>query len=166
MNWKDYLSKFKQAYKDADVSDTYDELPDGEYTVRVERVELKESKSGRPMLEWEFIVHEGKFAGRHEWKYNMLDHVDNIQWLKKDLFRAGLDLEDITQLEESLPLLIDRLLKIEVKTKRANNGNQYRNVYIKKHLETYKPQTNGANPSNPFADDGKPLNITDDDLPF
>jgi len=101
VDWKKYLSKFQEAYKNTDVSDdTFDELPDGDYIVRVERVELKESKSGRPMLEWEFVVEEGNFAGRHEWKYNMLDHVDNIQWLKKDLFRAGLDLEDITQLEE------------------------------------------------------------------
>lgn len=163
MDWKKYLSKFQEAYKNTDVSDdTFDELPDGDYIVRVERVELKESKSGRPMLEWEFVVEEGNFAGRHEWKYNMLDHVDNIQWLKKDLFRAGLDLEDITQLEEHLPLLLDRRLKINIKTKRVNNGNQYRNVYINKQIE----KTGSEKGSFTGYSDTQPLNITDDDLPF
>lgn len=167
MDWKSYLSQFQQAYKDADVSDSYDELPDGEYTVKVERVELKESNSGRPMLEWEFVVHEGEFAGRHEWKYNLLDSVDRIQWLKKDLFRAGLDLEDITKLEESLPLLLDRLLKITIKTKMGNNGLKYRNVYINKQIET-EAESHATYKESVFRykDGQSPVNITEDDIPF
>jgi hypothetical protein len=160
MNWKSYLEQFKEAYKNADVSDTFDELPDGEYVVKVERVELKESNSGRPMLEWEFVVQEGEFAGRHEWKYNLLDNVDRIQWLKKDLFRAGLDLEDITQLEESLPQLLDRKLKITIKTKRVNNGNQYRNVYINKQIETAS-ESNAAYKNSQLS-----VTVADDDIPF
>lgn len=163
MDWKSYLSKFQEAYKKADVSDdNFDELPDGTYIVRVERVELKESKTGRPMLEWEFVVDEGDFAGRHEWKYNMLDEMDRIQWLKKDLFRAGLDLEDITKLEESLPQLLDQKLKITIKTKRVNNGNQYRNVYINKQIEA-DPQ---SDPFAPYRNNQPTVNITDDDIPF
>jgi len=169
MDWKAYLSKFQQAYKEAEVTDIdFDELPDGDYVARVERVELKQSKSGKPMLEWEFVISDGQFAGRREWKYNLIDNVERVQWLKRDLFKAGLDLEDITKLEESLPLLLDRILEIRIKTKRGNNGETYRNIYIKKHHETYKPKTNGltANLGDPFVDDGKPLEITDDDLPF
>jgi len=170
MDWKKYLSQFQQAYKEADAVDSeFDELPDGDYVARVERVELKQSKSGKPMMEWEFVVHDGQYTGRREWKYNLIDSVDRVQWLKKDLFKAGLNLEDITKLEESLPLLLDRILEIRIKTKKGNNGQTYRNIYIKKHLETYKPQqTNGVptNSADPFANDGKPLNITDDDLPF
>lgn len=160
MDWKNYLKQFQEAYKEADTEDTFDELPDGEYVVKVERVELKESNSGRPMLEWEFVVQEGEFAGRHEWKYNLLDNVDRIQWLKKDLFRAGLDLEDITQLEESLPQLLDRKLKITIKTKRVNNGNQYRNVYINKQIETAS-ESNAAYKNSQLS-----VTVADDDIPF
>jgi len=164
MDWKNYLSKFQQAYKETNVSDdnNFDELPDGDYVVRVERVELKQSKTGRPMLEWEFVVYDGEFAGRHEWKYNLLDSVDRIQWLKKDLFRAGLELEDITQLETSLPQLLDRLLEIKIKSRQGNNGQIYRNVYINKEIEKTVSE------KGPFTgySDTEPLNITDDDLPF
>jgi len=65
MDWKKYLSQFQQAYKEADAVDSeFDELPDGDYVARVERVELKQSKSGKPMMEWEFVVHDGQYTGR------------------------------------------------------------------------------------------------------
>lgn len=167
MDWKKYLSQFQQAYKEADAVDSeFDELPDGDYIARVERVELKQSKSGKPMMEWEFVIHDGQYAGRREWKYNLIDSVDRVQWLKKDLFKAGLALDDITKLEESLPALLDRILEIRIKTKQGNNGQTYRNIYIKKHHETYEKNGMPTNPANPFTDDGKPLDITDDDLPF
>lgn len=158
MNWKAYLSQFQQSYKNTEVN-TFDEIPDGEYIARVERVELKESQSGRPMMEWEFVIHEGPYKGRHEWKYNILDDPERIGWLKQDLFRVGLELEDITLLEESLSALLDRLLKIEIVTK-SKNGKTYRNLYIKKWIKS------ASDDFSTYQNDQFPINISDDDIPF
>lgn len=165
MNWAEYLKQFQKSYEEAEV-DTYEEVPDGEYRVRVFAVRLKVSKNtGRPMLEWEFEILDGKFKGRHEWKYAFLDDAERIQWLKRDLFRAGLHLKDITKLEKELPNLLDRELQIEIVTKTGDNGNAYRNIYIKKLLSE-SPTNGAAKPVDPALDQPWIPKISDDDLPF
>lgn len=75
--------------------DAYTKLLDEKYNMKVEAVRLKISKTSRPMQDWEFVVADGRYQGRREWKYHLLDK-DRIGWLKRDLFRAGLELEDIS----------------------------------------------------------------------
>lgn len=167
MSWANILKQYEQEFKEAEVN-SYTELPDGKYTVKVETARLKESKNhGIPMLAWEFVVVDGEYEGRHEWKYSLI-MPERMQWLKQDLFSAGLELEELHRLEEELPSLLDRLLEIKIETKMSKNGKEYRNVYIQKVVDrtpSQKPE-NPFSPNNPFADDGKPINISDDDLPF
>ncbi|OYD06081.1 DUF669 domain-containing protein [Paludifilum halophilum] len=166
MSWAAILKQYQDEYKQAEVS-SFDELPDGRYRVRVQAARLKESKNqGIPMLEWEFVVAEGKYEGRHEWKYNLIV-PDRIRWLKQDLFNAGLDLEELEKLEQELPQLLDRVLEIEIKTNKSEKtGKAYRNVYIRKVID-YK---SFRKPDDSFAErhpgQKQPYDIADDDLPF
>ena len=45
-------------------SGEYEETPYGKYIVSVEKMELKESKSGKPMLSVWFDIKEGEYKGR------------------------------------------------------------------------------------------------------
>ncbi len=98
---------------------------------------------------WEFVIAEGQYEGWRLWKYNGLDSADKIGWLKNDLHKAGLKLEKLTDLGESLEHLLDRALEVNVKTK-----GEYQNVYINKEI-SLEPSTNMA-----------PIDINDEDLPF
>lgn len=172
----DYLKQYEEAYQNAEVKDhtSFDELPDGKYKVQVDRVELAMSKSsGRPQLVWEFVVIEGKFEGRRIWKYNGLNSSEQIEWLKNDLYTAGLELTRLSDLEYRLGELLDQYLEINLKTKIYKNE-PTQNVYINKMIEVNKlsgHQTSKGNRTfhksdNPFADDGRPIDLNDDDLPF
>jgi hypothetical protein len=166
MSWASILKQYQDEYKIAEVN-TYEELPDGRYQVRIERVELKESKNQKlPMLEWEFVVVDGKYEGRHEWKYNLIV-PDRLKWLKQDLFSAGLELEELHKLEEELPTLLDRVLDIEIATNKSEKtGKNYRNVYIRKLIDS-TPLKKPEDPFNFGTSAGqKDGGISDDDLPF
>jgi hypothetical protein len=135
--WAQFLAQYQKSYREAE-ADVYQEIPDGQYVMKVESVRLKFSKSNRLMLEWELVVTEGPYKGRREWKFNLLDDEKRIGWLKRDLFTAGLELQEITRLEEELPQLLDRVLQVKIQTKMVN-GNTYRNIYFQKCLEEKRP---------------------------
>lgn len=172
----DYLKQYEEAYQKAEVKDntSFDELPDGKYRVQVDRVELSKSKtSGRPHLVWEFVVIEGKFKGRRIWKYNGLNSVEQIEWLKNDLYTAGLELTRLSDLETRLGELLDQFLEINLKTKNTQKGPS-QNVFINRMIEAnnrvenrdFRSNRQNNKPADPFSDDGKPIYISDDDLPF
>lgn len=164
----DYLKQYEEAYQKAEVreqNNSFDELPDGKYKVQIDRVELTQSKSsGRPQMVWEFIVIEGKFKGRRIWKYNGLDSAEKIQWLKNDLWTAGLALERLTDLERNLSQLLDQFLEITLKTKGSVQG-----IYINKMLEMKDlPEPEIRKTENRAIENPKvwASDLTEDDLPF
>ncbi|MEX5694994.1 DUF669 domain-containing protein, partial [Pseudomonas syringae] len=65
------LSKFQADYDTAPTAreggGARTDIPDGNYQAQVSRVELKESKAGDPMLEFELDL-LGKYAGRKLWR--------------------------------------------------------------------------------------------------
>jgi len=90
----------------------YEDVPDGDYTVFVDRVTLKSSKAGNPMLSWMFRVMDDPFGGRCLFKNSMAATVKtdpntgekfvdiektmkNQQFLKADLAACGLSDEEI-----------------------------------------------------------------------
>jgi hypothetical protein len=129
------LSKYQSAWQDAPAErnsgGSHDEVRDGTYQVKVYRVELKESKQGNPMLEWELDIMAPKSIGRKLWRRNMLGSADNIHFLKADLGTCGLTLSNIDDLnsESTLRKLIGVTLEIVKKTK-----GEYSNVYFNKKI--------------------------------
>lgn len=132
----DYLKQFEDAYKNAEVktSRLSEPVPDGTYQAQVDRVEIITSKSGNPLLMWKLAILDEPYQGERVTKFNGLDSEDKISWLKQDLFKAGLELEDLPHLEQSLVHLLDRVLEIHIKSKMTSNG-KIQNVYINKRLK-------------------------------
>lgn len=135
-SWGNFLSQFQNelnAFNQENKSLQFDELPSGKYNVNINVASLTESKTGKPMIKFEFEVIEGPFKGRREWKYHLLE-AGRIKFLMYDLSAAGLKVENMSELPSQLASLIDSKVQIEIKTNKKN-GNEYRNLYIRKPLK-------------------------------
>lgn len=153
----DQLKQYEETFKNAKVEEnTYDDLPDGKYVVRINRAAVEESKAtGRPQMVWEMVIEEGSYTGRYVWKYSGLDSIDKITWLKQDLFRVGHPIESLADLQGLLPNLLDNRLKITLKTK-TNAKGSFQNVFFNGPVEANQ---------TPKKAESTPV-LTDDDLPF
>jgi hypothetical protein len=135
------LSQYDEAYEEAEVPerDEFEEVPDGTYQVKVERVELKHSKiredggvttGGNPMLKWQLRVLNPPYAGRMIFRHNMIMTAENIAWLKSDLVMCGLDLEKLSHLEARLSELLD----VQLEVKKVTKGD-FPNVYFNSRID-------------------------------
>jgi len=142
------LSAFDEAFASSEVLDGFAEIPDGKYNVLVDKVELAETKAGKPMFKWEFKIASGVLRGQKIWKNSVITEK-TLQMLKTDLWRCGLELERVSDLqkEDVRKRLLDIALEVEQKTKGADEqGRPNRNVYINKRL-TIQKQTKPSNPT-------------------
>jgi hypothetical protein len=132
MDLKDRLAQFDQEWEQAEVETDkeYDALPDGKYQVVVDEVEIVESKAGNLQLKWQFGVFNGSHKGRKIWKYNGLEKTEHIEWLKKDIYTAGVEVRKLSDLPGQLNQLLDRVLEVTLKTK-----GDFTNVYINKLVD-------------------------------
>lgn len=116
------LDEFDADYKNTKLSFGDDKpwdtpLEDGFYKAILEDVCFTQSKSGNPMVKWEFKLPSEK---RKHWKYNVLNLQKPMTtgMLKRDMKAAGLELSDnLRQDVQSLKKLINNEYEIEVKTK-------------------------------------------------
>jgi hypothetical protein len=133
------LEQWDKTFEEAPIEPRNENLPDGHYQVRVDRVELVRTKSGKDALKWQFVVVNGDYAERKTWKYSMMESTDNIKFLKNDLFTVGLqDLQKLSDLPGRLDDLLDVIIEITLKTK-----NDMQNTYLNKRIETTDPQATG-----------------------
>ena len=112
----------------------YQKLPDGEYEAIISKVEFKESKKGRLMFVWEFIITEGQFTKYHEWKYSMLTSPENMQRLVTDLKKFGVNTNSMETIETDFELLIDVPVILNIKTNvntKNPDAEPFRNVSVK-----------------------------------
>lgn len=132
----------------------YANLPDGKYQVRVDVARIEENKEYSSLnLMWELVVVGGQYENRRIFKRNGLDNPERFEWLKTDLFRAGISLDRLSEIEDALPGLLDRVLEVQLKTGKPNaEGKTYQNCYINKLL----------NESAPFDSRFKDVPFTDD----
>ena len=129
--WGGDLSEFDDDY-DAAEAPSYEEVPDGKYQVRVQRVELGKSQAGDPMLKWDLVViagESGKYAGRHIFKNSAITHK-SLPFVKGDLQTLGVVLARFSDLPNHLDALLDQALEVTKRTK-----GEYSNVYFNRRLE-------------------------------
>jgi len=124
------LADLRDPFSGSEVQDRqFDAVPDGKYQVNIDRVELTRSKnSGTPMFRWVFRILGPQQRGRLLWKNSVLTR-DSMKWFKTDLHAAGLDLEQLTDLNDRMGELLNVKLEIVKKT----NG-EYENVYINRRI--------------------------------
>lgn len=128
----DDLAQFDEDFAAAPLEEReFEEVPDGKYTVLVDKVEITESKtSGNRMLKWTLKILGPRFAGRLLWRHHVLVSRENVRWLKNDLHTCGLDLVKLSDLPQHLESLLDLHLEI---TKRTKGGSS--NIYFNRRLE-------------------------------
>jgi hypothetical protein len=124
------LGTLDEAYREAPDRDA--PVPDGRYTVNVDRVELKRSQSsGSKMLEWELRILGPSQVGRKLWKYTLLETLENMTWAKRDFQAAGLTLAKLSELPSRLTDLLDQTLEVVVKTK-----DEFQKIYFRRNGES------------------------------
>jgi Protein of unknown function (DUF669) len=122
------LAEFDGLYESAEISPDKGPslVPDGEYTVVVDLVELTRARtSGNKMMVWKFRVSDGDHSGRVIWKRQAITER-TIPFIKEDLTKSGLKLERLSELPKHLDELPGRYMRV---AKRTQNDNV--NVYIR-----------------------------------
>jgi hypothetical protein len=142
MSYREFLSQYDNEWQGAKVKENeFSPIPDGKYQVRVDVARIDENEqNGSIFLYWEMEVVNGQYEGRKVFKRNGLDNPEKFDWLKTDLHRAGIKLEYISDIEDVLPDLLDRILEVNLKTGKPNSeGKTYQNCYINKLLNERAP---------------------------
>ena len=125
------LADFDDEFENSEAEAEFEPVPDGKYQVTVDRVELTRTKtSGKPMLKWALKIIGPSHAGRLLWRNNVIATKENIKWLKKDLYSAGLNIQKLSELPANLDQLLDVTLEI---TKRSRG--EYEDIFINKRIK-------------------------------
>ena len=88
----------EKQFDETDLSDSYENIPAGIYTVEIMRSEAKMSSTGRPMLSLGFEVIEGQFKKRFVWVNYMMNNevgMKNIKVLAAKLGFSNTGIKDI-----------------------------------------------------------------------
>jgi len=124
------LTQFDEEFAAAEVQpNQFDEVPDGKYQIKVEKVELTRTQNGAPMLKWHLRVLGPQHRGRMMFRNNVMASNENIKFLKADLLACGLELGKLSDLPGRLGELLDVALEVTKKTR-----GEYANVYLNKRI--------------------------------
>jgi len=121
------LAQFDNLYESADAGGSESmesEVPDGEYAVIIEQVDLTRARSGNNMLVFRMRISDGIHAGRVVRKNRAITEK-TIPYLKEELVKCGLNLERLSELPRHIPALAGKSIRI---AKRTISDNV--NVYI------------------------------------
>ena len=125
------LAQFDDDFAEAPVEEReFEDVPDGKYQVKVEKVELTRAQSsGNPMLKWTLKILGPRCAGRLLWRNSVMASKENLKWLKTDLHTCGVDLDKLSDLPNRLGDLLDVTLEI---TKRTKGDSE--NIYFNRRI--------------------------------
>jgi len=125
------LAQFDDDFAEAPVEEReFEDVPDGKYQVKVEKVELTRAQSsGNPMLKWTLKILGPRCAGRLLWRNSVMASKENLKWLKTDLHTCGVDLDKLSDLPNRLGDLLDVTLEITKRTKGENE-----NIYLNRRV--------------------------------
>lgn len=86
------------------------EVPHGQYEVKIDKAELRESKSGKPMVTMWYTILEGEFKGQKIFYNQVVERGFQLGIVYKMIreFIGDCKFTSFTQLEEDLDLLIDK----------------------------------------------------------
>jgi hypothetical protein len=125
------LAQFDDDFAEAPVEEReFEDVPDGKYQVKVEKVELTRAQSsGNPMLKWTLKILGPRCAGRLLWRNSVMASKENLKWLKTDLHTCGVDIAKLSDLPNRLGDLLDVTLEITKRTKGENE-----NIYLNRRV--------------------------------
>ena len=122
------LTAYDDEFATAEAADS-DEVPDGKYQVRIDKVKLERTQKGSPMIKWDLIVIAGSQTNRPIFKNSVITPAA-LPFVKGDLKTLGLNLAKFSELQQRLEELLDVTLEVTKKTR-----GEYTNVYFNKRLQ-------------------------------
>lgn len=125
------LAQFDDDFSEAPIEEhEFDDVPDGKYQVKVDKVELTRAQSsGNPMLKWTLKILGPRCAGRFLWRNSVIASKENLKWLKTDLHTCGVVLDKLSELPSRLGDLLDVTLEVTKRTKGENE-----NIYFNRRI--------------------------------
>ena len=124
------LSQWDEEYAATEVEpNRFDDVPDGKYQVKVEKVEMARTQNDHPMLKWQLRVLGPQHRDRMMFHNNVMASKENIKFLKADLLTCGLELAKLSDLPNRLAELLDVGLEVTKKTR-----GEFSNVYFNKRI--------------------------------
>lgn len=161
------LAGLDEAWKETSMQD---ERPaDGTYNAVVQVCKPIEAKNtGNLFLLTELRViepeaHRGKVAQT----WHRLDDPNNLKPAKRHLHILGVDIENLSQLQQALVGVLDSVVEITVKTNHGSEdseGNPYVNTYVNRRLQ--QAGTPASDISNDFPATNQTTQGDTDDIPF
>ena len=141
------LAQFDDDFSEAPIEEReFEDVPDGKYQVKVEKVELTRAQSsGNPMLKWTLKILGPRFAGRLLWRNSVMASKENLKWLKTDLHTCGLVIAKLSELPARLGDLLDVTLEI---TKRTKGDSE--NIYFNRRIVIEDMAPEGDDSLAPF----------------
>lgn len=126
------LEQFDEEFAAAEVEERNAPVPDGKYSVVVEKVEITRTKNyNNLMVKWTLrVLMPIEYEGRLLWRNSIIVSAENLKWLKTDLHTCGLELEKLSDLPAHLEYLEGVKLEITQKSK-----DKYTNIYFNERIE-------------------------------
>ena len=98
MDWSKYDSKvdiegLKYDVKDSDGNQKFERVPDGKYQVKLFKLELTESKKGKPMVSFGFEVINGEYNKRRIYLFQLVEQGWQIKRVNDLLESLNTDYE-------------------------------------------------------------------------
>jgi single-stranded DNA-binding protein len=151
-----------------DVNAGFDPLPIGDYECIVSKVEVtKSGTSGAPMLKVTLTVRDDvEQQGRKRKFFDNMVEMDNMMWKFQQVAKAA-QLpagEDYPTIAEFAAAIQYKPVLIKNKHEEYNGEKQDKIAYWKESKVGGGTEAGGA--GDPFANNGTPIDISDDDLPF
>ena len=152
-SWLDGMDDVQDLYgQESDERSDREDIPDGNYQVLVEKVELvKAKKSGNTMLKWQLRIIAPTCVGRRLFK-NHVFTANCIRYIKQDLGLCQFDHANFPNLPRHLKDFLDLVLEVNKKTSERpaeDNRRAGYNLYFNRLIGRGDP---GASAYAPSAD--------------
>jgi len=119
---------------------SYDPLPNGEYTLKCIEAELKDTKSGGQMIAAKFEVAKGEHTGRFVWNnYNIHNNSEKAQKIGREQLSAWAKASgkpNATSVDE----LLERPFRCSLEIEKGTNGYSDKNRITGYVLDSAKPE--------------------------
>ena len=123
------LSQLDDDYESIEVEQNrYDDIPDGKYQVKIDRISIEESKNNNLMLRYVLKILNGNYTGRLLFKNTMII-PDTLKYLKQEISICQIECKKLSDLQNKLTNFLDIMLEVTKKTK-----GEYENIYFNRKI--------------------------------
>lgn len=150
----------KAKFDFTNVSDDFEILPKGKYVVYLFDVDLKKTQKKDDMYVLILKVAEGEYKGRQLF-FNLPVMPQTMWKIKETLEAFGVEVP-----KSVLSIDFDELLGKKVVANVDHREYQGKDREDVTGLQPYEGGNSSGDSGDPFADDGEPIDVSDDDIPF